>query len=47
MMNYYGYGYNMMNWGGGFSVLCVLIGLVVLIDLVLVGVWLYKDIKKK
>ncbi|MDO8498917.1 MAG: hypothetical protein Q7S44_03975 [bacterium] len=47
-----GWGYqNMMNWGGGgfaaFSVLGIMFWLVLLIDLILVGVWLWKQIEKK
>lgn len=38
---------NMMNWNGGwgvFGVLCVIFWIVVFIDLVLLGVWLWKQI---
>ena len=45
----YGYGYD-GGWGmmgGGFSVFGVLICLVVLIDLILAGVWLWQNIAKK
>ncbi len=50
MMGWGGYGYgNMMNgnFGLGFTTFHFLIALVVLVDLVLVGVWLWKQIKKK
>ncbi len=36
------YGYSMM--GGGFG---LLVGLVILIDLVLVGIWLWQQISEK
>ncbi len=41
-----GYGYN---WGmmGGADIFGLLTWLVVLIDLILVGVWLWKEISKK
>lgn len=42
---YDGFGYGGMM--GGNYVLCWLIGVVVLVDLVLVGVWLWKQINKK
>ena len=38
----YGYGYGGM-MGGGFS---VIVAFVVVIDLVLLGIWLYKQINK-
>lgn len=38
----YGYGYSGM-MGGGFG---SIVALIVLIDLILLGVWLYKQIKK-
>ncbi|KKS13138.1 MAG: hypothetical protein UU67_C0031G0011 [Candidatus Daviesbacteria bacterium GW2011_GWB1_41_5] len=40
---------NMMNWGGGggFNILGGLFGLVILIDAILLGVWLWKQIQKK
>lgn len=43
-----GYG-NMMNFGGywGFGILGGLFWLVVLIDLILLGIWLWKQINKK
>ena len=46
MMGFYhhGMGYGAM---GGSSLLCTLIMLVVLIDLVLVGMWLWKRIKRE
>lgn len=43
MMDYYG---NMMGWGG-FGLLVPLFFLVVFADLVLLGVWLWKNIQKK
>ncbi|MBI2405436.1 hypothetical protein HYV21_00060 [Candidatus Microgenomates bacterium] len=43
----WGYG-NMMNWGGGtLGFLATLFWVVILIDLILVGVWLWKQINKK
>ncbi len=44
MMGYWGYG-GMMNYG--FGVLGVFFWLVILIDLVLLGIWLWKQIQKK
>jgi hypothetical protein len=44
MMGYYGYGHM---WGGGSNLLCLMIAIVVLVDLVLLGVWLWKQIQKK
>jgi len=38
----YGYGYNGMMGGG----LGALVALIVLVDLVLLGIWLYKQINK-
>lgn len=38
---------NMMGWGGGFSFWGFLIWLVILVDLVLLGAWLWKQIGKK
>lgn len=49
MMGNWGYG-NMMNFGSGFAVFGLLgafFWLVLLIDLVLFGVWLWKQIEKK
>ncbi|HEY4498759.1 MAG TPA: hypothetical protein VJH94_01715 [Candidatus Paceibacterota bacterium] len=44
MMGYtYGYG----NIVGGPSVLCLLTWIVVIVDLVLVGIWLWQQISKK
>lgn len=42
MMKYYGH----MGYGGmmGSSIICSLIAIVVLIDLILVGIWLWKKI---
>lgn len=44
-MMYNDWGWNHMN--GGVNIFCVLMYMVILIDLVLVGVWLYKQINKK
>ncbi|EKD85162.1 MAG: hypothetical protein ACD_38C00074G0005 [uncultured bacterium] len=41
-MGWGGYGYGMMNSGFG-----ILFSLVVLLDLILLGVWLWKQIQKK
>ncbi|MDP3987556.1 MAG: hypothetical protein Q8P80_00225 [Candidatus Levybacteria bacterium] len=46
MMRQWGYG-NMMGLGGGFSVFGSLFLIIVLIDLILLGVWLWKQIQKK
>jgi len=46
----FGYG-NMMNWGNGgmawFGALGIIFWLVILIDLILLGFWLWKQINKK
>jgi len=44
-----GWGYsNMMNWGqGGFGLLGFTFWIIILIDLILLGVWLWKQIGKK
>ena len=42
MMGWGGYGYGMMNSGFG-----ILFSLVVLLDLILLGVWLWKQVQKK
>ncbi len=45
----YGYGYD-GGWsmmGGGFGIFGALICLVVLVDLVLAGIWLWQNISKK
>lgn len=50
MMNYgYGVGTGVGSGGmmGGFGVFASLISLIILIDLVLLGVWLWKHISKK
>ena len=39
------YQYDYM-FGSGFNIFCTLIALVVLIDLVLAGIWLWQNIKK-
>ncbi len=39
------WGYNMM--GGGFGLFSSLYGIVVLVDLILLGIWLWKQINKK
>ena len=43
MMGWY-YGNNMM--GSGFGLWAFLVWLVILIDLVLLGIWLWKQVKK-
>jgi len=45
MMSYGGWGNMMSGWSGGG--LMVVFGWVVLIDLILLGVWLWKQIQKK
>lgn len=46
--NMMGSGYSgMMGWNNGFSILPLLIQLVVLVDLILVGVWLWRRIGNK
>lgn len=48
--NMMGYGYNgsmMSGWGYGFGILCFIGYAIVLIDLILVGAWLWKQIKNK
>lgn len=47
MMGFYGngFGYGSM-MGGGFSVFCAITWAVVLVDLILLGIWLWKQIKK-
>lgn len=45
MMNYYR-GFGHMYGGMGSSFICVLIGLVIFVDLVLLGMWLWVRIKK-
>jgi len=47
MMGQWGYGNGMMGWGGGFSVLGSLFSIIILIDLILLGAWLWKQINKK
>lgn len=44
MMGYWGYG-GMM--GSGFGVLGAILWLVILVDLILLGFWLWKQIQKK
>ena len=44
MMGYYG---NMMGWGGGFGLFASLFSIIIFIDLVLLGIWLWKKIKSK
>jgi len=44
MMGQYGEGYGMM---GGMGVLGLLFWLVILVDLVLVGIWLWQHISRK
>ena len=43
----YGYNYGGMMNGGAYNGLCVITWLVVMIDLVLAGIWLWKQIKKQ
>jgi len=43
----YHYGYDGFGMWGGPSFLCMVIGLVVLIDLVLLGVWLWQKIRRE
>lgn len=45
MMGYGNLGYNMM--GFGFGVLATAFWLVILVDLILLGVWLWKQIQKR
>lgn len=45
MMNFGNWGYGMMN--SGFGVLAIIFWLVILIDLILVGFWLAKQLQKK
>lgn len=42
---YDGYGYGDMMWGG-VSPFSMLLGIVILVDLILVGVWLWRQVKK-
>ena len=42
--SYGGWGGSMM--AGGFGLLCIITWIVVIVDLVLVGMWLYKQINK-
>lgn len=44
---YGNYGYNYGSMMGGFRLLGGLFCLVVLVDLILVGIWLWKNISKK
>ena len=41
----YGYNYGGLI-GGGYGIFCVITWLVVIVDLVLLGMWLWKQIKK-
>lgn len=45
MMGWGNYGYNMMN--SGFGLIASLFWMVLLLDLILLGVWLWKQINKK
>lgn len=51
MMRFYsdgfGYGYGDMMGFGGYGIICAVISIVVLIDLVLLGVYLWKKIEKE
>jgi len=44
MMNGSDWGYNMT---GGYWLACAILWLVILVDLILLGVWLWKQIQKK
>ncbi|MCL5019392.1 MAG: hypothetical protein M1426_02800 [Patescibacteria group bacterium] len=46
MMGQFGYG-NMMGGFGAFSILGTIFWIVILIDLILLGVWLWKQVNKK
>lgn len=46
MMNWGGWGYGDM-MGSGFGVLATLLWMVILVDLTLLGIWLWKQIQKK
>lgn len=46
MMGSWRYG-GMMDWGGGYGVLATIFWVVILIDLILLGIWLWKQINKK
>lgn len=46
MMGWGGYGYGGM-MGTGFGVLATIFWLAVLVDLILLGIWLWKQIQKK
>lgn len=45
MMGYGNWGYGMMS--SGFGVLATVFWLVIFIDLILIGIWLWKQIQKK
>lgn len=45
MMNFGNWGYGMMN--SGFGIIMSIFWLVILIDLILLGVWLWKKIQEK
>jgi uncharacterized membrane protein len=47
MMGYYGHGFGYASGIGGSYMICSLIGAVVLIDLILLGVWLWQKISKE
>ncbi|KKU81643.1 MAG: hypothetical protein UY07_C0012G0002 [Parcubacteria group bacterium GW2011_GWA1_47_8] len=42
-----GYGYDGFGMMGGAGILCVITWLVIIVDLVLVGIWLWQNISKK
>lgn len=46
MMNYWWGNQGMMNWGG-FGLPLSLFWIVILVDLILLGFWLWKQIQKK
>ncbi len=43
----YGYGLGGSSMMGGFGILSGLFGIVILIDLILLGAWLWKQVNKK
>jgi len=46
MMNWDGYGYGGM-MGGGFGILATILWLVILVDMILLGIWLWKQVTKR
>jgi len=43
----YGYGSDWGMMGGGLTLFCVITWLVVIVDLILLGVWLWQQVSKK